>query len=59
MSYIEFDPINPEPFENFVSKQEKRKSYIKLAIFAGLTAIVLFLVYKEYVNRKDDDIEVS
>lgn len=57
MSYIEYDPINPESFENFVSKQEKRKSYIKLAIFGGLTAIVLFLIYMEY-NKKNDDFEV-
>jgi hypothetical protein len=59
MSYIEFDPINPEPFENFVPKQEKRNSHIQLAIFGGLAVLVLFLVYKEYVNRKDDDFEVS
>lgn len=59
MSYIEFDPINPEPFENFVSKQEKRKRLIKFVVFAGLTAIVLYLVYKEYVKKKDDEFEVS
>ncbi len=59
MSYIEFDPTNSEPFENFVSKQEKRNSYIQLAFFGGLAVLVLFLAYKEYVNRKDDDFEVS
>ena len=59
MSYIEYDPTNPADFNNFVSKQQKEKKFIKLAIIVGITVLVLYLIIAEPVFEKDDDIEVS
>jgi hypothetical protein len=59
MSYIEYDPTNPADFNNFVSKQQKEKKLIKAVILIGITVLVLYLISREPVIEKDDDIEVS
>jgi len=59
MSYIEYDPTNPADFNNFVSKQQKEKRFIKAVILIGITVLVLYLIIKEPLIEKDDDIEVS
>jgi len=59
MSYIEYDPTNPADFNNFVSKQQKEKKLIKAVFLIGITVLVLYLISREPVIEKDDDIEVS
>ncbi len=50
MNYIEFDPINPDVFENFVSKRERKESLFSNLILFGITFLVIYLVKKHEVE---------
>ena len=60
MSYIEYDPTNPELFENFVPlSQRRRNRIIKGIIVAGIVCLVIFLVFMEYDNDNEEDVLIS
>ena len=59
MSYIEYDPTNPEVFKNFVSKRQKQKKLIKGLVITAITCFVLYLIFKKPDIDDDDDFVVS
>ena len=59
MSYIEYDPTNPEAFETFVSKRQKQKKLIKGLVITAITCFVLYLIFNKPDIDDDDDFVVS
>jgi hypothetical protein len=57
---IEYDPTNPDLFENYVpTSQRKRNRIIKGIIVVGITCLVIYLVLKEPDNDVEEDIFIS
>lgn len=60
MSYIEFDPTNPEQYKNFTpASQRKWNRIIKGLAIVGLVCLVIYLANQESETRKEEDIFVS
>ena len=60
MSYIEYDPTNPDLFENYVpTSQRKRNRIIKGIIVVGITCLVIYLVFNEPDNGDEENIFIS
>lgn len=60
MSYIEYDPTNPELFENYVpTSQRRRNRIIKGIIVAGIICLIIYLVSKESDNDNEEDVFIS
>ena len=59
MSYVEYDPTNPEVFENFVSKRQKQKKLIKGIVITAITCFVIYLIFKKPDIDDEEDFVVS
>lgn len=60
MSYIEYDPTNPELFDNYVPTSQRRmKKIIKDLVIAGIVCIVIYLIYTDSDTDDEPDILIS
>ncbi len=60
MSYIEYDPTNPDLFDNYVpASQMRKKRIIKGIVVASLACLVIYLIYKESDSEKERDLHIS
>jgi len=54
MSYVEFDPIKPEVFENFVSKKQKRRRIITGIVLVGIALVAIYLINKNSLYEDEE-----
>ena len=58
MNYVEYNPANPAPFENYVPEVESKENKVLLIIIeTGLLVCIGYLLYKHFqnINRFDGE----